>query len=86
LYSIEFLKEAIEELKRLDQVWQKRIINKLKILATDPTSLANNIKLLKGKYHEYFRLQIGDYRVIYSREETQLVILIIRIGHRKEIY
>jgi len=86
LYSIEFLKEAIEELKRLDQVWQKRIINKLKILATDPASLANNIKLLKGKYHEYFRLQIGDYRVIYSREETQLVILIIRIGHRKEIY
>ena len=86
MYSIEFLKEAVEELKRLDQVWQKRIINKLKILATNPNRLANNIKPLKGKYHDYFRLRIGDYRVIYSREETQLVILIIRIGHRKEIY
>jgi len=86
LYSIEFLEEAVEELKRLDHIWQRRIINKLKILAANPSSLANNIKPLKGKYQDYFRLRIGDYRIIYSQEEIRLVILIIRIGHRKEIY
>ncbi|MFH1213476.1 MAG: type II toxin-antitoxin system mRNA interferase toxin, RelE/StbE family [Candidatus Neomarinimicrobiota bacterium] len=43
------------------------------------------MKPLKGQYHDYFRLRIGDYRVIYSQEETRLVILVIRLGHRKEI-
>ncbi len=86
MYSLEFLKEAVAELKRLDPVWQKRILNKLKILAEDPVRLAQNIKPLKGQYHDYFRLRIGDYRVIYSQEKARLIILIIRIGHRKEIY
>lgn len=86
MYSLEFLKEAAAELKRLDPVSQKRILNKLKILANDPALLANNNEPLEGQYHDYCRLRIGDYRVIYSREEARLFILIIRIGHRKEIY
>jgi len=86
LYSIEFLKEAVEELSRIDPIWQKRILNKLKILSADPKNLANNIKKLKGKFQEYYRLRIGDYRVIYSQENERLVIIIIRVGHRREIY
>lgn len=86
MYSVEFLKEAVEELSHIDPIWQKRILNKIKILSADPNSLANNIKKLKGKYREYFRLRVGDYRIIYSQENDRLVIIIIRIGHRKEIY
>ena len=86
MYSIEFLKEAVEELSRIDPIWQKRILNKLKILSADPKNLANNIKKLKGKFQEYYRLRIGDYRVIYSQENERLVIIIIRVGHRREIY
>jgi mRNA interferase RelE/StbE len=86
LYSIEFLEEAVEDLSSIDPIWQKRILNKLKILSVNPESLSNNIKKLKGKYREYYRLRIGDYRVIYSQENDSLVIIIIRVGHRKEIY
>jgi len=86
LYSVEFLKEAAEELSHIDPIWQKRILNKIKILSDDPKNLANNIKKLKGKYREYFRLHVGDYRVIYSQENDRLVIIIIRIGHRKKVY
>lgn len=86
MYSVEFLKEAVEELSNIDPIWQKRILNKIKILSADPKNLANNIKKLKGKYQEYYRLRVGDYRVIYSQEKDRLVIIIIRIGHRKEIY
>jgi len=86
LYSVEFLKEAVEELSNIDPIWQKHILNKIKILSADPKNLANNIKKLKGKYQEYYRLRVGDYRVIYSQENDRLIILIIRIGHRKEIY
>jgi len=86
LSTVEFIKEAAEELSRIDPIWQKRILNKIKILSADPKNLANNIKKLKGKYRDYYRLRVGDYRVIYSRENDRLIIIIIRIGHRKEIY
>lgn len=86
MYSVEFLKEAVEELSHIDMVWQKRILNKIKVLSADPEILANNIKKLKGMYQDYNRLRVGDYRVIYSREKERFLIIIIRIGHRKEIY
>lgn len=86
MYKVEFLKEAVEELSRIDSIWQKRILNKIKILTDNPKHLANNIKKLKGRYHEYYRLRVGDYRIIYSIEKDRLVILIVRVGHRKEIY
>ena len=84
--TVEFIKEAAEELSRIDPIWQKRILNKIKILSADPKNLANNIKKIKGKYRDYYRLRVGDYRVIYSRENDRLIIIIIRIGHRREIY
>ena len=86
MYKVEFLKEAVEELSRIDSIWQKRILNKIKILTDNPKHLANNIKKLKGRYQEYYRLRVGDYRIIYSIEKDRLVILIVRVGHRKEIY
>lgn len=86
MYSLKFLKEAVTELEHIDPIWQKRIINKIKILAKEPKALANNIKKPKGKYHDYYRLRIGEYRVIFSMEKNELIILIIRIGHRRKIY
>jgi mRNA interferase RelE/StbE len=86
LYSVIFLEEATKELSQIDPIWQKRILNKIKILSADPKILANNIKKLKGKYQEYYRLRIGDYRAIYSQENDRLLIIILRIGHRSEIY
>ncbi len=86
MYKVNFLKEAWDELNHIDPIWRKRIINKIKILAADPNNLTNNIKKLKGKFHEYYRLRVGDYRIVYSQENERLLILIVRIGHRKEIY
>ncbi|MDD4961820.1 MAG: type II toxin-antitoxin system RelE/ParE family toxin [Candidatus Marinimicrobia bacterium] len=86
MYSVEFLKEAAEEFRRIDPVWQKRVLQKIIILSEDPDILVNNIKKLQGNYRNYYRLRVGNYRVIYSLEKARLLILIIRIGHRKEVY
>lgn len=86
MYKIEFLKEAREELNRIDPIWKKRIISKLNILAENPDSLKNNIKKLKGDLNNYFRLRVGNYRIIFSYENGKMIILIVRVGHRKEIY
>jgi len=86
MYEIVILEEALDDLKKIDFIWQKRIIKKLKILEKNPGSLSNNIKKLKGKFKESFRLRVGDFRIIFRKKEEQLIILIMRIAHRKEIY
>ncbi len=86
MYKLEFLKEAYEEFKKLDRSVQKIIKQKLELLAENPERLRNNIKPLKGKYKGLYRLRVGNYRVIYLQDREKLIILIIRIGHRGEIY
>lgn len=86
MYAIEYLEEAIEELTRLDPVMQKRIKEKINLLGSDPASLGNNIKPFKGKHKGKARLRVGDYRVVFQKQDNRIVILIIRIGHRSRIY
>ncbi len=86
MYKIEFLEEAYKEFKKLDRPVQEIIKNKLDILAQNPETLKNNIKQLKGKYSGLFRLRVGNYRIIYKMDNKKLLIVIVRIGHRKEIY
>lgn len=86
MYSIEYLREALKELSQLDRATQKIIKEKLDKLAENPETLKNNIKALKGEHQDKYRLRIGSYRIIYKMENEKLIILIIRIGHRKEVY
>jgi mRNA interferase RelE/StbE len=86
MYSLHFLASAQKEYKKLDRVAQKQIGEKLSLLIENPEILKNNIKALKGRYKGLFRLRVSEYRVIFQIQEDQLIITIIRVGHRKEIY
>jgi len=86
MYTLHFLSSAKKEFKKLDNVNQKHIKEKLILLVEDPETLKNNIKALKGEYKGLFRLRVNQYRVIFQIKESELIITIIRIGHRKEIY
>jgi len=86
MYAIEFLPSAKKELSSLDFAIQKQLKEKIIVLATDPSKLKNNIKALKGEYEGKFRLRVRDYRILFRIEEVRVFILIIRIGHRKEVY
>lgn len=86
MYTIEFLPSAKKELAGLDRVIQKQLKEKIVLLATDPAVLKNNIKPLKGEYTGKFRLRVRDYRVIFQIVDDKVLITIIRIGHRKEVY
>jgi mRNA interferase RelE/StbE len=85
VYKLDFLGKALADLKRIDRAHQKIIRGKLLILAENPEVLKNNIKRLAAD-EDLFRLRVGSYRIIFKKEEQRLLILIIRIGHRKEIY
>ena len=86
MYKVELTKTAFKDLQKLPKHIQKIIIDKLDILSQNPDLLKNNIKTLKGKYKGLKRLRVGKYRIIFEERETELVILIIRIAHRGEIY
>jgi len=86
MLKIEYLPGAKKDLEKIDKIWQRRIKNILQILSENPAHLKNKIKKLKGKYKDYFRLRVGNYRVIFRVEKKKLIILVVRIAHRKEIY
>ncbi|NEQ95919.1 MAG: type II toxin-antitoxin system RelE/ParE family toxin [Cyanothece sp. SIO2G6] len=82
-YRIELLKTAKKELAKLSQQIQRRIAAKIDSLLIEPYP-PNCKKLINGNGR--FRIRVGDYRIIYRVEDEQLVILVIQIGHRRDVY
>ena len=82
-YSIEFLRTALKELSKLPKDVQQRIAAKIDELKTNP--YLPGVKALKNGDGR-LRLRVGDYRVVYRIEEDKLVILIVKVGHRRNIY
>jgi len=83
MYKVAFDKEAEKEFLKLDKEAQK--IVSVKILDLQNGNFSND-KSLKGKHKGKFRKRAGNYRIIYLKENDYLVISIIRIAHRKEVY
>ncbi len=81
-FTIKIKRNAQKALAKIPSNDQKNIIEAIYELAEKP--LPSNCKKLKGK--EAWRIRIGNYRVIYEIENNQLLIFVIEIGHRKEIY
>lgn len=87
VWQIEFKPEALDDLSQLDRVVQRRIIKVLKdriALLDDPRSLGQP---LTGKeLGQFWKYRMGDYRVICSIRDEVITILVVRIGHRREVY
>ena len=83
MFQLEFTTKAVKNFKKMDKKYQVLILSKLEELAVNPKE-SNNIKPLKGS--NYFRLRVANYRVIYELQNDELIILIIDVNHRKDIY
>jgi mRNA interferase RelE/StbE len=82
-YSIEWKRSAAQELKKLPREVVGRIVKAVEQLSTDP--YPSGVRKLVGAEHTY-RIRVGDYRIIYSVRASALIIEIIRVGHRRDIY
>jgi mRNA interferase RelE/StbE len=86
-YSVELSESADRELAKLDAQHRKRILKFLHERVAkldDPRSLG---KALHGsQLGEFWKYRVGDYRLIAKIEDDRLVVLVLRVGHRKEIY
>ena len=81
-YKIEFKKSAVKELNELDSKVIKRIISKIKTLASNPRP-EGCIKLTS---EERYRIRIGNYRILYEIIDDLLIIYIVKVAHRKDAY
>jgi mRNA interferase RelE/StbE len=83
LYRIEWKPSAVQELKNLPRQIVGRIVNAVEQLSTEP--YPTGVRKLVGSEHSY-RIRVGDYRIIYSVMASALIIEIIRVGHRRNVY
>ena len=81
-FEIAFRPSVAKDTKGIPSQDLKRIIDKIHLLADDPRP-PGSIKL-SGK--DYYRIRQGDYRIVYEIVENRLVIVVIKIGHRREVY
>jgi len=81
LYEVIISEKAKKQLLKLEKNIQERIVSALERIRIRPESY---VKKLVGD--PGYRLRVGDYRVIIDIQKDKLIILVIKIGHRKNIY
>ena len=84
MYKISYAKEAEKALLRMPRKTTKLIREKLDAIAVDPYANHPNAKKLQGR--EGYRLRVEDWRVIYKIQSEQLVIFVLKVASRGEVY
>ena len=83
-YRVEILPSAQRELAAIPLREQKRINERIRRQADTPRP--SGITVLQGQKDTYYRLRVGDYRIIYQIQDKALLVLVVEIGHRREVY
>lgn len=84
MYKVVYLDRVQDDFKKLDKTTIKKILTRIEThLAAHPKEFG---KPLKGEFQGYWRYRWGDYRVIYKISEKEILILVLRVGHRRDIY
>jgi len=84
MFEVIWEKNAVKDLRALDKSVAKRIIDKVETyLRVDPVNIG---KPLGNKFSGLFSFRFNNYRVIYNIKRDQLIIRVIKVGHRKDVY
>ena len=82
-YSVDFSKVARKQFNKLPSDVQERIETKINNLAIEPRP--NGVKKIQGEENSY-RIRVGDYRVVYEIFDDILLVTVIRVKHRSQVY
>lgn len=81
-YEIEVRPAALRALKKVDRQDQPRIRGAIALLAAEPRP--PGAKVLRGR--DALRIRVGDYRIIYTVQDNRLLVVVVTLGHRREVY
>ncbi len=82
IYQVEISRDAIKFLKKLDKKTLYRIQGVIELLSQNPRP-PKSIKLTNKNY---WRVRVGDYRIVYEIKDKNLIIVVIRIANRSDVY
>ncbi|MDP9362434.1 MAG: type II toxin-antitoxin system RelE/ParE family toxin [Acidobacteriota bacterium] len=83
-YSVIITKAAAKEIEQIDRRSDReKILDRIRQLSADPRP--HGSKKLKG-WHERYRLRQGDFRILYEIRDAILIVTVVHVGHRKEVY
>jgi mRNA interferase RelE/StbE len=85
-WTIEFDRRALRDLQQLDHAAQRRILAYLEQRVVSAASPRDLGEALTSTFAGLWRYRVGDYRVICRLEDACLVVLVVRIGHRRDVY
>lgn len=81
-YSLEIKRSAARELEQVPLKDRRRIVTRIQALAHDPRP--PGAEKLSGQ--ERYRIRQGDYRILYEIEDQILRVMVVKIGHRRDVY
>lgn len=81
-YSLKIKGSAAKALSKIPKTDRGRLIEAIDRLRSEPTAGG----VLKGEFSGLRRLRVGTYRIVYEVVAEELVVLVVRVGHRKDIY
>jgi mRNA interferase RelE/StbE len=82
VYSVFFKRSVEKDVQAIPQKELKRILQRIQLLREDPRP--SGCEKLTGQ--ERYRLRQGRYRIVYSIQDDQLTVWIVKVGHRKDVY
>ncbi len=82
-YSVEFSRRAARQIDDLEANLRIRVIKRIEALSDNPRPLG--VQKLAGSEDDY-RIRIGDYRVVYEIRDALLVVLVMKVAHRRQVY
>lgn len=82
-YSIDYLPPASKALRKMERQDAKRVAEAIGSLATDPRP--SGCKQLKGGSGEY-RIRVGQFRIIYDVLDSEVLVLVLKVGNRRDVY
>ena len=81
-YSVKIKRSAAKRLARIDEVDRRRLVEKIDALAENP----HVGTMLKGEWNGLRRVRVGAYRIVFEVRDATLIVLVVRVGHRGEVY
>lgn len=85
-YTVEYTKTALKQLKKMDKKIASFIITYIEEKLVDCEDPRLYGKALQGNLNDKWRYRVGDYRILAMIEDDRVVITVVEVGHRKDIY
>ena len=85
-YRVKYEKKAIKQLEKIDRPERYILRSWIEKNLVGTTNPRQHGKALKGELNEYWRYRVGDYRIIAEINDDEVLILVIEVGHRRDIY